>query len=128
MDEIGFPEGVVNMVHGSKDVVNGILDHPDIKGVSFVGVLTRSHISTSAAVKPASGFRPWVVPKTWWPSCPMPIIDDGMPSLITSFFGCAGQRCLSGSLLVPVGDIADELKEKFVAAARRSKSAAVWMN
>jgi malonate-semialdehyde dehydrogenase (acetylating)/methylmalonate-semialdehyde dehydrogenase len=44
-------------------------------------------------------------------------LDNGMPSLITSFFGCTGQRCLSGAVLVPVGDIADELRDKFVAAA-----------
>jgi malonate-semialdehyde dehydrogenase (acetylating)/methylmalonate-semialdehyde dehydrogenase len=41
-----------------------------------------------------------------------------MPSLITSFYGCAGERCLSGSVLVAVGDVYDELKEKFVNAAR----------
>jgi len=44
-----------------------------------------------------------------------------MPSLITSFFGCSGQRCLSGSVLVPVGDIADELVEKFTAATKAMK-------
>jgi len=37
VDEVGFPEGVVNMVHGSRDVVNAMLDHPDIAGISFVG-------------------------------------------------------------------------------------------
>jgi malonate-semialdehyde dehydrogenase (acetylating)/methylmalonate-semialdehyde dehydrogenase len=48
-------------------------------------------------------------------------IDKAMPSLITSFFGCAGQRCLSGSILAPVGDIAGEVKEKFIAAAKAMK-------
>jgi len=48
-------------------------------------------------------------------------IEQSMPSLTTSFFGCAGQRCLSGSVLVPVGDIADELVEKFVTAAKDIK-------
>ena len=37
IDECGFPEGVINMVHGAKDAVNGLLYHPDIKGISFVG-------------------------------------------------------------------------------------------
>ena len=49
IDEIGLPEGVVNMVHGSVDVVNGILDHPDIEGVSFVGS-TPTARSTSISV------------------------------------------------------------------------------
>jgi malonate-semialdehyde dehydrogenase (acetylating)/methylmalonate-semialdehyde dehydrogenase len=45
-------------------------------------------------------------------------LEAAMPSLITSFFGCTGQRCLSGSILVPVGDIADRLRDEFIAAAR----------
>jgi malonate-semialdehyde dehydrogenase (acetylating)/methylmalonate-semialdehyde dehydrogenase len=44
-----------------------------------------------------------------------------MPSLITSFYGCTGQRCLSGSILAPVGDVADELLAKFMAAAKAVK-------
>jgi len=45
-------------------------------------------------------------------------LDKGMPSLVTSFYGCAGERCLSGSVLVPVGDAYEQVKEKFVAAAK----------
>jgi malonate-semialdehyde dehydrogenase (acetylating)/methylmalonate-semialdehyde dehydrogenase len=45
-------------------------------------------------------------------------LESGMPSLITSFYGCSGQRCLSGSILAPVGGIADELIEKFTEAAK----------
>ena len=48
-------------------------------------------------------------------------LDKNMPSLITSFYGCAGERCLSGSVLVPVGDVYGELKEKFVSAAKALK-------
>jgi malonate-semialdehyde dehydrogenase (acetylating)/methylmalonate-semialdehyde dehydrogenase len=48
-------------------------------------------------------------------------LKAGMPSIITSFYGCAGERCLSGSVLVAVGDVYDELKEKFVAAAKALK-------
>ena len=48
-------------------------------------------------------------------------LDRHMPSLITSFYGCAGERCLSGSVLVPVGEVYKELKEKFVAAAKALK-------
>ena len=48
-------------------------------------------------------------------------IDRNIPSLITSFYGCAGERCLSGSVLVAVGEVYEELKEKFVAAAKTLK-------
>lgn len=121
MEDAGFPEGVVNMVHGSKDVVNAILDHPDIKGVSFVGSTpTARYIyercgATGKRVQALGGAKNIVA------VMPDANIEAGLPSLITSFFGCSGQRCLSGSVLVPVGDAADKLIDKFVEAAKKMK-------
>jgi malonate-semialdehyde dehydrogenase (acetylating)/methylmalonate-semialdehyde dehydrogenase len=121
IDEIGFPEGVVNMVHGSRDVVNGLLDHPDIEGISFVGSTpTAKYIyqrcgATGKRVQALGGAKNIVA------VMPDANLDEGMPSLITSFYGCSGQRCLSGSVLVPVGDVADVLLEKFTAAAKAVK-------
>ena len=121
VDEIGFPEGVVNMVHGSRDVVHGLLDHPDIEGISFVGSTpTAKYIyqrcgETGKRVQALGGAKN-IVAVTADAN-----IDAGMPSLTTSFFGCSGQRCLSGSILAPVGDIADELIEKFTASAKAMK-------
>jgi malonate-semialdehyde dehydrogenase (acetylating)/methylmalonate-semialdehyde dehydrogenase len=121
LDEIGFPEGVVNMVHGSRDVVNGLLDHPDIKGISFVGSTpTARYIyercgATGKRVQALGGAKNIVA------VMPDANLEAAMPSLITSFYGCTGQRCLSGSVLVPVGDVADELLEKFSAAAKNMK-------
>jgi malonate-semialdehyde dehydrogenase (acetylating)/methylmalonate-semialdehyde dehydrogenase len=48
-------------------------------------------------------------------------LDKGLPSLITSFYGCAGERCLSGSMLISVGKVHDELRDRFVAAAKAMK-------
>jgi malonate-semialdehyde dehydrogenase (acetylating)/methylmalonate-semialdehyde dehydrogenase len=121
VDEIGFPEGVVNMVHGSKDTVNALLDHPDIEGISFVGATpTAKYIyqrcgETGKRVQALGGAKNIVA------IMPDADLDDGMPSLVTSFFGCAGQRCLSGSVMAPVGDIADPLRDRFVAAAKAMK-------
>ena len=121
IEEIGFPEGVVNMVHGSRDVVNAILDHPDIEGVSFVGATpTAKYIyercgATGKRVQALGGAKNIVA------VMPDAKLDAGMPSLITSFYGCSGQRCLSGAILAPVGDVADELLEKFMTAAKNVK-------
>jgi len=121
VEEVGFPEGVVNLVNGSKDVVNGLLDHPDIQGISFVGSTpTAKYIyercgATGKRVQALGGAKNVVA------VMPDTNIDAAIPSLVTSFFGCAGQRCLSGSILAPVGDIADELKEKFIAAVKAMK-------
>lgn len=121
IDEIGLPPGVVNMVHGSRDVVNGMLHHPDIRGISFVGqTSTAKYIyqecgNTGKRVQSLGGAKNAVV------VMPDAAIDKGMPSLITSFYGCAGERCLSGSMLVPVGDAYPELRDKFVAAVKAMK-------
>ena len=120
IDDVGFPEGVVNMINGSRDVVNAMLDHPDIEGISFVGSTpTAKYIyercgATGKRVQSLGGAKNIVA------IMPDANVDAGMPSLITSFFGCAGQRCLSGSILAPVGDKvqADAFIEKFVASTK----------
>jgi malonate-semialdehyde dehydrogenase (acetylating)/methylmalonate-semialdehyde dehydrogenase len=121
IDDVGLPEGVVNMVHGSRDVVNALLDHPGIEGISFVGSTpTARYIyercgATGKRVQSLGGAKNIVA------VMPDANLEAGMPSLITSFFGCAGQRCLSGSILVPVGDAAGAVKAAFTEAARTLK-------
>ena len=121
VDEVGFPPGVVNMVHGSKDVVNAMLQHPDIAGLSFVGQTSTARYiyqecgKTGKRVQSLGGAKNAVV------VMPDADIDKGLPSLITSFYGCAGERCLSGSMLVSVGSVHDKLRERFVAAAKAMK-------
>ena len=121
LEDVGLPEGVLNMVHGSRDVVNGLLEHPDIEGISFVGSTpTAKYIyqrcgETGKRVQALGGAKNIVA------VMPDADLEAGMPSMITSFYGCTGQRCLSGSVLVPVGDVADELVEKFTSAAKTMK-------
>ncbi len=119
VEEIGLPEGVINMVHGAHDVVNGILDHPDVEGVSFVGSTpTAKYIykrcgETGKRVQALGGAKNVIA------VMPTADIAEGMPSLVSSFYGCSGQRCLAGSILAPVGDKTDEIVEKFLFAARQ---------
>ena len=121
IDEINLPTGVVNMVHGSQAVVNAMLDHPDINGMSFVGSTpTAKYIyrrcgETGKRVQALGGAKNCVV------IMPDAKLEEAMPSLITSFYGCTGQRCLSGSILVPVGEAYTAVKEQFPAAARKLK-------
>jgi len=121
LEECGFPEGVINMVHGAKDAVNGMLYHPGIKGISFVGQTSTARYiykacgETGKRVQALGGAKNFVV------VMPDAELDRSMPSLITSFYGCAGERCLSGSVLVAVGDAYEPLKEKFMAAAKALK-------
>lgn len=121
IDEAGLPEGVVNMVHGSREAVNALLRHRKVKGISFVGQSTTARYvyqvcgETGKRVQALGGAKNFLI------VMPDADIDKGIPSILTSFYGCAGERCLSGSVLVAVGDIYEGLKEKFVSASRAIK-------
>ena len=103
-DEAGFPPGVWNVVHGGRTVVNGMLNHPDIAGITFVGSTpTAKYIyqkcgETGKRVIAQGGAKNFMV---IMPDCN---VDKAVPSMMTSFFGNAGQRCLSGANLLIVGD------------------------
>ncbi|NSW84135.1 MAG: CoA-acylating methylmalonate-semialdehyde dehydrogenase [Syntrophothermus sp.] len=113
-DKVKLPAGVLNMVHGSKEVANRLLTHPKVAGISFVGSSEVAKIVYTVAsqhfkrVQCQGGAKNYIVVM---PDCNL---DDAISSLASSFYGCAGQRCLAGSVLVGVGKIYDELKERFV--------------
>jgi malonate-semialdehyde dehydrogenase (acetylating)/methylmalonate-semialdehyde dehydrogenase len=115
-----FPPGVVNLVHGAREAVGELLDHPGIDAISFVGrAETARMVATRAA---QSGKRAQALGGAKNSLIVMPDADLGtaMPAIMGSAFGAAGQRCLAGSVCVVVGDGARraEVREALVAAAR----------
>src|SRR5947209_5270425 len=111
----GLPEGVVNLVNGSVDVVNGILDHPGIDAVSFVGsAKVAAYVYERAA---ANGKRVQALggAKNFMVVMPDAVIDKTVSNIIGSAFGAAGQRCMAGSVVVAVGDAKAPLMEQLVA-------------
>ena len=118
MQEAGFPKGVVNLVHGGKDAVNAILEHPDIVGVSFVGSTpVARHVYRTAAmhgkrVQSLGGAKNHIV------VMPDADLDRAVSIATESVFGCAGQRCLAGSVLVGTGGVYGELRERMMKAAK----------
>jgi malonate-semialdehyde dehydrogenase (acetylating) / methylmalonate-semialdehyde dehydrogenase len=121
LDECGFPEGVINMVHGSREAVNRMLFHPDIRGISFVGQSSTARYVYKTCGETGKRVQSLGGAKNFLLVMPDADLKKGMPSILTSFYGCAGERCLSGSVLVAVGDVYEELKEKFVAASKTLK-------
>jgi malonate-semialdehyde dehydrogenase (acetylating)/methylmalonate-semialdehyde dehydrogenase len=117
-EEAGFPAGVLNLVHGDKEVVDALLDHPDLAGISFVGSTpVARHVYKRAAeqgkrVQALGGAKNHVV------VMPDADLDKSVAVAVESCFGCAGQRCLAGSVVVAVGDVYDELRERLIASAR----------
>ena len=107
IEEAGIPKGVVNLVNGAKDAVDGILDHPDIRAITFVGSTpTARYVYARAA---ANGKRVQAQAGAKNPVVVLPDADMEMATKIVadSAFGCAGQRCLAVSLAVTVGAAQD---------------------
>ncbi len=113
LEEAGFEKGVVNLVNGGPDTVNAILDHPEVKAISFVGSTPVARHVYSRAAK--NGKR---VQAQGGAKNPLLIFPDADPDMTTkivadSVFGNAGQRCLAASLVVTVGD---EARNSFLPA------------
>ena len=116
LDSLGLPKGVVNLVNGGREVVDAILDHPQVRAVSFVGssAVARQVYARGAA----AGKRMQCQGGAKNPVVVLPDADIGMTAEIVadSAFGCAGQRCLASSLAVVVGDAAktfsDAIRDK----------------
>ena len=117
LDEIGLPKGVVNLVNGTKETVDAILDHPDIRAVSFVGSTPVARYVYSRAT--ANGKRAQCQGGAKNPIIILPDADLEMTTRITadSAFGCAGQRCLAASLAITVGEARDPFTEALTEAA-----------
>lgn len=121
LDQVDFPPGVVNLVHGAKGTVDALLAHPDVSGVSFVGSTpVGKHIYSTAA---ANGKRAQCQAgaKNCLVVMPDSDLNRTVPNITSSVFGNAGQRCLAGSLVLAVGKIHEPLKVALVEAASRLK-------
>ena len=121
IQETGLPKGVVNLVHGGKDAVNAILEHPDIAGVSFVGSSPiAKHVYRTAAahgkrVQALGGAKNHII------VMPDADLDRAVAIAAESVFGCAGQRCLAGSVIVGTGDVYQPLRKGIMDAAKKIK-------
>jgi malonate-semialdehyde dehydrogenase (acetylating)/methylmalonate-semialdehyde dehydrogenase len=119
--EAGLPPGVLNLVHGGKEAVDALCDHPKVRAISFVGSsAVARHVYSRAA---ASGKRVQCQGGAKNPVVVLPDADMEMTGAIVadSAFGCAGQRCLATSLALTVGDAREPFTEIMVAAARNRK-------
>jgi malonate-semialdehyde dehydrogenase (acetylating)/methylmalonate-semialdehyde dehydrogenase len=121
LESLGLPPGVVTLVNGGKTAVDALLDHPDVRAISFVGSSPVAQYIYSRAA--ASGKRVQCQGGAKNPVIVMPDADVEMTVKLTmdSAFGCAGQRCLAASVAVPVGEAHEAFTPRLLeaAAARR---------
>ncbi len=116
--EAGFPDGVFNVVNGDKTAVDRILDHPDIKAVSFVGstpiaqYIHRTASENGKRVQALGGAKNHMLV--------LPDADIGLAAdaAVSAAFGSAGERCMAISVVVAVGDAADPLVEAIAERTR----------
>jgi malonate-semialdehyde dehydrogenase (acetylating) / methylmalonate-semialdehyde dehydrogenase len=121
LQQTGLPKGVMNIVNGGKDVVNALIDHPEVRAISFVGSTpVARHVYARGGehgkrVQCQGGAKNHVIV--------LPDADMDMTTQIISdsAFGCAGQRCLAVSVAVTVGEAQKTFRDSITAAAANLK-------
>jgi malonate-semialdehyde dehydrogenase (acetylating)/methylmalonate-semialdehyde dehydrogenase len=117
IEQVGFPKGVINLVNGAREAVDGLLEHPAVRAITFVGSTnTAKYIYATAA---AHGKRVQAQGGAKNPVIVLPDADMEMATRIIadSAFGCAGQRCLAVSFAVTVAEARNTFTELICDAA-----------
>jgi len=111
LDQLDMPKGLVSLVHGGKDTVDAILEHPEIKAISFVGSTPVARYIYSKGT--ANGKRVQAQGGAKNPVVVLPDADIEMSTKIIadSVYGCAGQRCLAASTIITVDDQKRQIKD-----------------
>jgi len=120
--EAGLPDGVFNVVHGDKEVVDAILTHPGIKSVSFVGSTPIAKYVYETGTKSGKRVQALGGAKNHMVVLPDADLDLAADAAINAGFGSAGERCMAISALVDVEPVADELVAKIKERAVKLKT------
>jgi malonate-semialdehyde dehydrogenase (acetylating)/methylmalonate-semialdehyde dehydrogenase len=107
--EAGFPDGVFNVLHGAQEAVEALIDHPELRAVSFVGSAPVARKVYERAGARGKRVQALAGAKNHLVVMPDADLDFAVPAVFASAFSNAGQRCLAGSVAVGVGAIADPL-------------------
>ncbi|MEM7147690.1 MAG: CoA-acylating methylmalonate-semialdehyde dehydrogenase [Verrucomicrobiota bacterium] len=116
LEKAGLPPGVMNIVHGGRDCVDAILDHPGIEAVSFVGstpvakAIHQKGTHNGKRVQAAGGAKNFAV------IMPDADVENTVAGLRDGAFGCAGERCMASSTAVAVGEAGDRVLPQLVDA------------
>jgi malonate-semialdehyde dehydrogenase (acetylating)/methylmalonate-semialdehyde dehydrogenase len=122
--EAGFPDGVLNVVHGDKTAVDALLDHPDVKAVSFVGSTPIAEYVYTRGAKAGKRVQALGGAKNHMIVMPDADMDKAVDALMGAGYGSAGERCMAISVAVPVGKrTADQLVEALAPRVRALKVA-----
>ena len=118
LDALGLPPGVVNLVNGGREIVEGILDHPGIDAISFVGSAPVARLVYERAARAGKRVQALGGAKNHMVVMPDAVIEPTVQGILGSAFGAAGQRCMAGSVVVTVGDAHQQLIGPLTEATR----------
>ena len=111
LEQAGLPPGVFNIVHGDRECVDALLTHPDVAAISFVGSTAIARYIYETGTKNGKRVQAAGGAKNHLIIMPDADLDQSVKALAASAYGCAGQRCMAGSVAVAVGGVADPLVE-----------------
>jgi malonate-semialdehyde dehydrogenase (acetylating)/methylmalonate-semialdehyde dehydrogenase len=118
LHEAGLPDGVYNVIHGDKIAVDALLEHPLVRAVSFVGSSPIAKYVYQQSAKHGKRVQALGGAKNHLVVMPDANLEKSVEAIMSSAFGAAGERCLAGSVLVPVGGVAEPLLKLLVAKAK----------
>ncbi|MBX3425361.1 MAG: CoA-acylating methylmalonate-semialdehyde dehydrogenase [Pirellulales bacterium] len=110
--EAGLPPGVFNVAHGDRECVDALLVHPQVAAISFVGSTAIAKYIYEVGTKHGKRVQAAGGAKNHLVIMPDADLDQSVKALAASAYGCAGQRCMAGSVAVAVGQVADPLVEQ----------------
>jgi malonate-semialdehyde dehydrogenase (acetylating)/methylmalonate-semialdehyde dehydrogenase len=119
LQDVGLPAGIVNLVHGAHDAVNGILDNPGIRAVSFVGSVNTAKYIYRRASENGKRVQALGGAKNYMIVMPDAVVDKTVSNILGSAFGNAGQRCMAGSVLVTVGSAREKIMDRLKSEAEK---------
>ncbi len=120
MDQAGFPPGVFNLVHGDHRAAEPLVIHPDVQGISFVGTSRVCRMIAAKSSETNKRFQALGSAKNHLVAMPDAKMDDMIRNMVTSCYGCAGQRCMASSAIVAVGDaMYREVEDRFIEASKQ---------
>ena len=121
LKQSGLPDGVFNVVQGDKEVVDALLEHPEVKALSFVGSTPIANYIYETGACHGKRVQALGGAKNHMVVMPDADIDQAVDALIGAGYGSAGERCMAISVAVLVGDVADKLIPRLVERTRALK-------
>jgi malonate-semialdehyde dehydrogenase (acetylating)/methylmalonate-semialdehyde dehydrogenase len=121
LEKAGLPKGVLNIVHGGREVVDALLTHPQVKAISFVGSTPIARYIYEVGTKHGKRVQSNGGAKNYVIIMPDADAENSSRGVIEAAFGCAGERCMAGSTAVMVGSAEKSVLPTLVEATRLIK-------